>query len=90
MSAVQNGGITFANCLKALGPPCKSALLGVTANSLLPLKEGVATFWLRAPGAGNSGSAEYQMNDPAWLPSTTGRAVFGVYKSPLLYLREMY
>ena len=30
------------------------------------------------------------MNNPAWLPSTIGRAVFGVYKSPLIYVREVY
>ena len=34
------------------------------------------------------------MNNPAWLPSTLGRAVFGVFndvlKSPLIYLREVY
>jgi MSHA biogenesis protein MshQ len=90
VSTVQSGGISFANCLKALGAPCKGALLGVTADTSLPLKNGVATFWLRAPGAGNYGSAEFQMNNPTWLPSTIGRAMFGVYKSPLIYMREVY
>jgi MSHA biogenesis protein MshQ len=90
VSTVRSGGISFANCLKALGAPCKGALLGVTADNTLPLKNGVATFWLRAPGAGNDGSAEYQMNNPTWLPSTIGRAVFGVYKSPVIYMREVY
>jgi hypothetical protein len=88
-SVLRSGGIGFANCLKALGPPCK-AVLGVTADVPLTLVNGVTTFWLRAPGAGSSGSAEYQMNNPAWLPSTIGRAVFGVYRSPLIYLREVY
>ena len=90
VSTVQSGGITFANCLKSFGPPCKTALLGVTADTSLLMKNGVATFWLRAPGAGNYGSAEFQMNNPTWLPSTIGRAVFGVYKSPLIYVREVY
>jgi MSHA biogenesis protein MshQ len=90
ISTVQSGGIAFANCRKALGPPCKSALLGVTADTLLTLKNGVAIFWLKPPGAGNTGSAEFQMNNPAWLPSTIGRAVFGGYASALIYLREVY
>jgi hypothetical protein len=25
-----------------------------------------------------------------WLPSTIGRATFGLYRSPLIYLREVY
>lgn len=90
LSAVQSGGIAFANCRKKLGPTCDTTVLLVTADSLLTMKNGAATFWLRAPGAGNDGSAEFQMNNPAWLPSSIGRAVFGVYKSPLIYLREMY
>jgi MSHA biogenesis protein MshQ len=89
-SKVQSGGISFGNCLKNLGPPCKAAALGVTVNSLVPLVSGVGTIWLKAPGAGNNGSADVQMNNPAWLPSTIGRATFGVYKSPLIYLREVY
>jgi uncharacterized repeat protein (TIGR01451 family) len=91
VSTVQSGGIAFANCTKGLGPPCPStAILGVTANSLLTLSSGTATFWLRPPGAGRNGSAEFQMNNPAWLPSSVGRAVFGVFKSPLIYQREVY
>jgi MSHA biogenesis protein MshQ len=28
---------------------------------------------------------------PSYLPSTTGRAAFGVYKAgPVIYLRELY
>jgi hypothetical protein len=89
VSVLRSGGITFANCRQALGPICK-AMLGVTADVQQTMAGGVTTFWLKAPGAGNHGSAEFQMNNPTWLPSTTGRAVFGVYKSPLIYLREVY
>lgn len=88
-SVLNTGGISFTNCLKALGPACKP-VLGVTADLPQTLGNGATTFWLRAPGAGNNGSAEFYMNNPGWLPSTTGRAVFGVYKSPLIYLREVY
>lgn len=86
VSTLQNTGIGFANCKKLT--PCQS--LGVSAPALLTMKRGVAGFWLKAPGAGTAGSAEYQMNNPAWLPSAIGRAVFGVYKSPLIYVREVY
>jgi hypothetical protein len=91
VSTVQSGGISFANCTKGLGPPCPSTtVLGVTADSLMTLSNGTATFWLRAPGAGRNGSAEFQMNNPVWLPSSIGRAVFGVFKSPVIYQREVY
>lgn len=89
-SSVLPATIRFANCLKNLGPPCKTALLAPVSNAAVPLVAGVATFWLKAPGAGNSGSAELTMDGPVWLPGTSGRAVFGVFNSPLLYLREMY
>jgi hypothetical protein len=38
------------------------------------------------------GSAWLKIKDnfPPWLPSTRARAVFGVHKSPLIYLREVY
>lgn len=89
-SVLRTDGIGFANCRQALGPPCK-AVLGVSVAGLQQtLKSGVTTFWLKAPGAGNQGSADFQMDNPAWLPSTIGRAVFGVYRSPLIYLREVY
>jgi hypothetical protein len=89
-SLLRSGGIGFANCRMSLGPPCKP-VLGVTADVQQTLANGVATFWLRAPGAGNSGSAEFQMNNPVWLPSTIGRAVFGRYHNPLIiYRREIY
>jgi MSHA biogenesis protein MshQ len=88
-SLVRSGGIGFANCRGALAKTCTTAL-GVTADVGQALVKGVTTFWLKAPGAGNHGSAEFLMNNPPWLPSTTGRAVFGVYKSPLIYLREVY
>jgi hypothetical protein len=92
VSSLQSGGIVFSNCLKKLGPPCNLALLRVTANTLTPLKNGVATFWLQPTGVGNIGSAEFQLSNPAWLPSSIGRAVFGlsIYKSPFIYLREVY
>jgi MSHA biogenesis protein MshQ len=56
------------------------------------LKDGAGKLWLGAPGVGNVGSAWIKVKDnfPPWLPSTRARAVFGVHKSPLIYLREVY
>lgn len=65
---------------------------------------GVAGFagdfnlWLRAPGAGNPGSMDVTATVPSWLQynwrgtvaNPTGRATFGVYRSPLIYRREDY
>ena len=48
-------------------------------------------LWLKAPGAGKAGSGLVTPTVPAWLgvvPPT--RATFGIYKSPVIYLRENY
>jgi uncharacterized repeat protein (TIGR01451 family) len=89
----------FTSCLRNLStgaaPPnnCKPvvALDTTTSVTLGDTGGGVATVWLKAPGAGNSGSAMMKMTGaPSWLPSTVGQAVFGIYKSPLIYIREVY
>jgi len=90
VSSVNPAGISFANCLKNLGSPCKTAVLAPDTTAAVTLNNGVGTFWLKAPGAGNTGSAEFKMANPAWLPTMVGRAVFGVYRSPVIYVREMY
>lgn len=54
---------------------------------------------LSKPGAGNSGYVDIAIVVPAWLKfpwkgaanaDPTARATFGIYKSPLIYLREIY
>jgi len=46
---------------------------------------------LAAPGVGKSGSVDVSVPGIAYLPSTVGTVVFGVFKSgPVIYLREMY
>ncbi|NBW49789.1 MAG: hypothetical protein EBR49_06795 [Betaproteobacteria bacterium] len=54
---------------------------------------------LQKPGSGFGGSADITVTVPTWLQfvgsgtvaaSPKGRATFGVYKSPLIYLRENY
>jgi MSHA biogenesis protein MshQ len=49
---------------------------------------GVRTFTLAAPGV--SGSVNISLNAPIYLPSTTGLATFGIFRSPLIYRRENY
>lgn len=89
----------FSKCAKNLvsaAPDfCKSAVafLGVTPTvpGSISLDSGQGTIWMQAPGAGNNGKADVVIMPSApWLPSTIGQAVFGVYKSPLIYIREVY
>jgi hypothetical protein len=46
--------------------------------------------YLRLAPAGVAGSANIALTVPGYLPSTSGRATFGIYKSPLIYRRENY
>jgi MSHA biogenesis protein MshQ len=50
------------------------------------------TITLSKPGSGKNGSVDLNTNAPAYLPSNTGRATFGVYKgaNEFIYLRENY
>jgi MSHA biogenesis protein MshQ len=98
VSTVIPGEVSFSKCLKTLKtsdtpPACKAApVLEAMPGAALTLKDGVNTFWLKASGRGNLGSADIQMKpmNPTWLPSTVARVVFGIYKSPLIYTREIY
>jgi hypothetical protein len=85
------GDVNISNCLGNLGslvPPC------ITAGSAI-LTNGVGMITLNAPGVGKDGSVDVTLNGggwPTWLPSTTGRATFGIYKgnSKFIYIREQY
>jgi MSHA biogenesis protein MshQ len=87
-------GVSFSNCLKNLqaepGKPACKAALALASPVDLALAAGVGRLILMAPGRGNNGSADLTVDNPPWLPSTVARAVFGIYKSPLIYIREMY
>ena len=93
-TALVAGNVSFSNCQKYLGnpsPACKPAV----AVGAVTLANGVGSIRLNAPGSGNNGSADLTLDTggwPAWLPSTTGRATFGVYKgnNEFIYLRENY
>ncbi|HEU0187968.1 MAG TPA: DUF6701 domain-containing protein [Gallionellaceae bacterium] len=92
--------ISRINCQGALlsGAVC-SATLGtigsVTSVPAAPPPYGVFAIKLNAPGAGNAGSEDLIVNAggwPAYLPSGSGRATFGIYKGStnLIYQRESY
>ncbi len=89
-SAVSSTGIAYSRCTKKLGPPCSAALVGVTGLTTVTALKGAAKLYLHAPGSGNNGSVDVQLNNPVWLPSTIGRLVFGQYRGQFIYLRELY
>lgn len=77
----------FTKC--TLNLVCSPSLLRTSSDVIL--KDGLGKIMLNAPGAGHAGSAMVQMTSvPPYLPSALGQAVFGVYKSRLIYIREVY
>jgi MSHA biogenesis protein MshQ len=50
---------------------------------------GIGSLTLTKPSNGRC-SADITLSAPSFLPSVSGRATFGVYKSPLIYRRENY
>jgi uncharacterized repeat protein (TIGR01451 family) len=97
-SSVITGSAGFGQCVKALAltsratPNCRPQLALVPAQQVT-LVGGAGKLWLQAPGAGFAGSGYVDLTglgSPSWLPSTLGRVTFGIYKSPLIYIREMY
>ncbi len=83
--------LSLSQCTPTLAAFCGSALSVDTGPASMTLVNGRATLALKAPGAGNAGHADTRIHgSPAWLPSTVGRASFGVYKSKLIYIRELY
>lgn len=94
ISTIGAGKILFTVCTNALlkDGNCNLRLLKAAAEPGA-LKDGAGTIWLAAPGRGNTGSTWLQVVDLdnlPWLPSTRARAVYGIYKSPLIYIREVY
>jgi MSHA biogenesis protein MshQ len=83
--------IAFSNCRRNLlvSASCYSELKMTPRDTVFTA--GTARFFIAAPGAGRTGSAMFNMTGaPAWLPSTLAQAVFGVYKSNFIYIRELY
>jgi hypothetical protein len=90
-SPVSAANPQYRNCLKYLSVNgvCKTSVLSLSGSG--NLSSGQRALWLAAPGQGNFGSAQVILTGaPAWLPPTIGVATFGVYRSPLIYIREVY
>jgi uncharacterized repeat protein (TIGR01451 family) len=90
--------ITLGKCTRSFAlstaGDCKPGAVAL-ANPGTPvqLEKGLGKLSLQAPGRGNSGSVEFTVGGgdaAAWLPSTRARATFGQYRSPVIYLREVY
>jgi uncharacterized repeat protein (TIGR01451 family) len=97
-----SGSVEFSGCRRSLrlnaglSDACDPAivkLVGATSGNgqvLLPmLKDGKANLVL-APIGERSGNVDVFVNGREYLPSTFGRVTFGQFKSPVIYIREMY
>lgn len=90
------GKLTFSNCQKNLANSGTNtcAVTFTLANDKLTFAGGTGKFTVAAPG--RSGSVDITLSKGGvqaipYLPSTTGRATFGVYRAgPVVYLREVY
>lgn len=99
VNTVTAAKISRTNCQGALltGVACNAlgAISSVISVPVSPPPYGVFSINLAAPGAGKTGSEDLTVNAggwPSYLPSSTGRATFGVYKgrNDFIYQRESY
>jgi MSHA biogenesis protein MshQ len=83
------------NCTRMLAQTgtttCKPNIVAAAyAGSTIALSKGVGKVILQAPVRA-AGSVDYIVPGALdWLPSTRARATFGIFKSPVIYLREVY
>jgi MSHA biogenesis protein MshQ len=90
------GLVTFSNCQKNLANSGSNtcAVTFTLSNDRLTFASGSGKFTVAAPG--KSGAVDITLSKGGvqavpYLPSTTGRATFGVYRAgPVVYLREVY
>lgn len=93
----KNSQASFSGCpprlsvTTASGSACDTQVLKSADATTLTLASGGGSKFLLAPvGAGRSGSFRIQMNTFEWLPSMFGQVTIGSFKSPVIYIREMY
>jgi MSHA biogenesis protein MshQ len=95
VSSFLTANLIYSNCKKLMAssswpttcpPPTSPSPVSVVFNA------GTGNFILSAPGAGKTGSVDMNINLPGYLPSTTARATFGVYKGSkeFIFQRENY
>jgi MSHA biogenesis protein MshQ len=64
--------------------------LPASATSIT-LSGGKGGLTVAAPGANKTGSAQLQISGTQpWLPSTKALIAFGIYKSRIIFIREVY
>jgi len=99
-----DGLIPSEVCALDTGNPGSSGLGCSTAaiaskRFKVPPGNGNFNLTLRAPGAGNTGSMDVTATVPTWLRfnwlgtgniNPSARATFGTYKTPIIYLREIF
>ncbi|MCU6498392.1 DUF11 domain-containing protein [Rugamonas sp. A1-17] len=77
--------LQYTSCLLACPSPASGAQPSYTMNA------GVAGVRLKAGSStGKSGANVSVINQPVWLPTGQGRVTFGLYRSPVIFLREVY
>ncbi len=88
---------TWSTCKDKAGASAACSAIApslYTSGTSLTLQNGAASFLLNPSGV--VGSADLTMSaggvrSATWLPSTTGRLRFGVYKpTPVIYVRELF
>lgn len=91
-SAVKPFSCTKAFAQNGVSGACASILQFVGSVGPVSLKDGKGTLILPSAPRGTRGSVDFTLDssDAPWLPSTRARATFGLYRSPLIYLREVY
>ena len=74
--------ITFSNWQKLfpLSGWAAGATSVVTPPTTVVITNGAGSFLLEKPGAGMAGSVDIGIGAPAYLPSATSRATFGLYR----------
>ncbi|NGZ84601.1 DUF6701 domain-containing protein [Duganella aceris] len=77
-----SSGMLFSSCALA----CPTILDGAERT----LAAGAAKVSLKAGSTTGKSGGSAVLNPWPYLPSTIGRVTFGVYRSPLIFLREVY
>ncbi|QOY96397.1 hypothetical protein IM543_11565 [Massilia sp. UMI-21] len=96
-SLLDAGQARFTDCrntllLKGAVAPdnCNTAVVKAAGAGPLALSDGAARLVLAPVGAGQSGRVRIRLVGVDWLPSTFGQVTIGAYRSPVIYVREMY
>lgn len=84
--------LKFSGCTKnlAAGTACYAGLAAADPAAKLNFVGGRSSLRVAAPGAGRNGTANLSVDAFPWLPSTSGVLTYGVYRSPVIYLRELH